>query len=252
MADKSDAYGQEIWHSYKGERSFEVVEREDGYVNVSRGADSYLSDYGGWGRHEKEAIKYAKGRCLDLGCGAGRILLYLQRKKLYAVGIDSSPLAIKVCRLRGAKQARIMDIGDIGMLRGRPFDTVLMFGNNFGLFGSRAKALGLLRKLYGITSSVAVIIAETRDPYLTSNPVHFKYHAWNRKRGRMPGQLRIRVRFMQYATPWYDYLLVSKREMKGMLKGTGWKVKRFIDAEGHKENGQYIAIITKVAGPSVG
>ncbi len=247
MRHTEDAHGQVILKYYNKERSFDVVERDDGYVNVDEGAELYFAEYKNWPRHEKEAIKYAKGRCLDIGCGAGRVLLYLQEKGLYAMGIDSSPLAIKVCKLRGTKYAKVMDINGIDKFKRNSFDTVIMFGRNFGLFGSRQRAKVLLRKLFAITSSEASIIAETREPYLTDNPVHFKYHAWNRKRGRMPGQLRIRVRFMQYATPWYDYLYVSKPEMKDILKGTGWKVERFINAEGYRKNGVYIAIIRKIS-----
>jgi hypothetical protein len=96
-----------------------------------------------------------------------------------------------------------------------------------------------------MTSPSAVIIAEDRDPYITDNPMHFKYHEMNKRKGRMPGQLRIRARFMQYCTDWFDYLYVSKKEMKEILNGTGWKVKRFIDDEKFRENGEYIAIIDK-------
>ena len=240
-----DTHGQVILKYYNRERSFDVVEREDGFINVDAGAVQYFSEYKDWGRHEKEAIKYAKGRCLDIGCGAGRVILYLQKEGNYALGIDSSPLAIKVCRLRGAKHAKVMDIDGIRKFGRESFDTVIMFGNNFGLFGSKPRAKALLKELHRITSKDAVIIAETRDPYLTDNPVHFRYHAWNRKRNRMPGQLHMRIRFMQYATPWYDYLIVSRNEMKGILAETGWHAKRFINADGYRTNGEYMAIITK-------
>ncbi len=246
MKDIEDAHGHVILAYYNRERSFDVVEREDGYINIDEGATQYFSDYKDWKRHEKEAIGYAKGRCIDLGCGAGRVMLYLQERGLYVLGIDTSPLGVKVCKLRGAKHVRVMDISDLTALKGYRFDTVLMFGNNFGLLSSIWKAKKLLAKLHRITSDSAVIIAETREPYMTDNPVHFRYHAWNRKRGRMPGQLRIRIRFMQYSTPWYDYLIVSKAEMKELLKGTGWQVKRFIDADGFRQNGEYMAIIQKV------
>ena len=57
----------------------------------------------------------------------------------------------------------------------------------------------------------------------------------------MPGQLRIRIRFRNYVGDWFDYLLVSKKEMKVILKDTGWKVKKFIDVGDH----MYSAIIEK-------
>jgi SAM-dependent methyltransferase len=240
-----DAYGHEILNYFEGKPSFEVVERDDGYVNISRGADSYFSDYGKWEDHEKAGMRYAKGRCLDIGCGAGRVLLHLQKAGQYAVGIDTSPLAIKVCRLRGARNAKVMSIDKIGSFRKGSFDSITMFGNNFGLFSSRAKARDLLKKMQRVTSANATIIAESRDPYMTDNPAHFKYHAKNRRAGRMPGQLHIRIRFMQYKGKWFDYLLVSKNEMKDILRGTGWHVRKFIDAKGYGKNGIYMAVISK-------
>jgi hypothetical protein len=45
----------------------------------------------------------------------------------------------------------------------------------------------------------------------------------------MAGQIRLRIRFKKYATPWEDYLMVSKEEMEQSIVGTGWKIDRFID-----------------------
>ena len=208
---------------------------------VSSGPKLYFSEFEDWSEHEKKAMEFVKGRVLDIGCGAGRHSLYLQRKGFDVVGIDISPLAIKICRLRGLKKARIMSIDEIGKFAPNSFDTVLMLGNNFGLFGDSQKAKRLLRELYKITSPRALIIAESRDLYKTDNPAHLEYHRFNRERGRMPGQLRIRVRFEKYVTDWFDYLLVSKDEMKQILEGTGWEIKKFIDSN----NAQYIAIIQK-------
>ena len=58
----------------------------------------------------------------------------------------------------------------------------------------------------------------------------------------MAGQIRMRIIFKNYISNWFDYLLVSKKEMKDILNGTGWKVKKFIDSG----NYMYIGIITKV------
>jgi len=57
----------------------------------------------------------------------------------------------------------------------------------------------------------------------------------------MPGQLRIRVRFQRYVTKLFDFLLVSKDEMRQILEGTGWRIREFIDSG----DSQYIAIIEK-------
>lgn len=239
MDPKRDAYGQEIWAFFQGKKSFEVVERDDGFVDVSGGAPAYFAEFKDWPKIQKQAIKYAKGKVLDLGAGAGRVSLYLQKRGFDVVAIDKSPLAIKVCKIRGVKHAKVLPIEKISTFKTSTFDTILMFGNNFGLFGSFKKAKTLLKKFHKITSPNALIIAESVDPYKTEDPVHLQYLKFNKKRGRMPGQLRIRIRFRNYVGDWFDYLLVSKQEMKEILKDTGWKVKKFIG------DYNYFAIIEK-------
>ncbi len=245
MKNITDATGNVILSYFKKQHTFDIVEREDGYINVDDAEKMYFSEYIDWRNHEKEAISYAHGRCLDIGCGAGRVLLYLQSKGLFCLGIDSSPLAIKVCKMRGVKHSKVMDLTDISKFKEDSFDSIILFGNNFGLLANKLKAKRLLKNMYKITSKNAVIIAEDRDPYITTNPTHFKYHSYNIKRGRMPGQLKIRVRFMQYKTPWYDYLYLSKSEMKSLINGTGWKITKFINEKNFKSNGEYIAILRK-------
>ncbi len=240
LKDWQDAFGHEIYDYFNGERSYEIVERDDGYIDVSGGAKNYFSEYSEWQEYEKEAMKYVKGRVLDIGCGAGKHSLYLQNKGYEVLGIDNSPLAIKVCKERGLKKAMVLSITQINARLGK-FDTILMMGNNFGLFGSFKRARWLLGKFENIATEDASIIAETRDPYQTSLKEHLEYHQLNRKRNRMPGQLRIRVRYKRYVTPWFDYLLVSKDEMAMILRDTNWRIKKFIDGKG----GVYIAIIEK-------
>jgi len=92
-----------------------------------------------------------------------------------------------------------------------------------------------------MTSENALIIADTRDPYETDNPTYLEYHKLNRKKGRMGGQVRLRIRFGKYIGRWLDFLMASKEEMKEILNGTGWKVRDFIDSE----NSRYVAIIEK-------
>ena len=123
------------------------------------------------------------------------------------------------------------------------FDTIIMMGNNFSLFSSFKKARRLLNRFHKMTSSNALIVAETRDPYKTDNHAYLEYYESNKKRGRMSGQLRGRVRFEKCVSEWFDWLMVSKEEMEEILNETGWKVKEYIDSE----DSQYIAIIEKMA-----
>ena len=51
---------------------------------------------------EQKALELAKGKVLDIGCGAGSHSLYLQNERnLETTAIDISPNAIQACQLRG-------------------------------------------------------------------------------------------------------------------------------------------------------
>ena len=185
MKDTEDGFGHEIYDHFMGKGGFEILERDDGHIEVGFGPKTYFAEYQEWSQSEKEAMTYVKGQVLDIGCGAGRHALYLQEQGFDVLGIDNSPLAVMTCKLRGVRNARIMSITDLSSKLGT-FDTILIMGS-LGLLGSSKRARWLLRRFKRMTSEDARIIAKACDPYDTENPFHLHYHRLNRQRGRMPG-----------------------------------------------------------------
>jgi SAM-dependent methyltransferase len=241
MSRNDDAYGRLIYDHFQGKEAVEIVEREDGFISVSNGPAAYFSSYADWPAFEQEAMHYAHGRVLDIGCGAGRHSLYLQEQGLAVTGIDNSPLAIEVCHQRGLQDARLLPIAAVSARRLGQYNTILMMCNNFGLMANPQRARWLLRRFDQLTPANGRIIASSADPHHTSDSFHLAYRAFNQQRGRLPGQLRIRIRYRGYKSAWFDFLLVSQVEMTGLLKGTVWRVAHFI--EGNR--GRYIAVLEK-------
>jgi len=239
VRDFPDAFGHALYDRFRGaEGACSIVERDDGLLDVDR-LLAYFAGYEDWPPHQQEAMRHVRGNVLDVGCGVGRHSLYLAEQGFDVLGIDESPLALEVSKLRGFENTKVVPVTRLGSAVGT-FDTILMLGNNFGLFGGFERARWLLRRFRRLTNEGARIIAETRDPYQTADPVHLEYHERNRRRGRMPGQVRIRVRYRKYVNPWFDYLFVSKEEMAWVLEDTGWVATRFLDA-----GDLYIAVIEK-------
>ena len=238
LTEEKDAFGHCLYDHQKGQETYQIVERDDGHIDVVP-ADRYFAEFEDWPKHQREAMEYVEGRVLDIGCGAGKHALYLQNQDYQVTGIDISPLAVEVSEKRGLKDARIMDIKKVDE-HFDDIDTVLMLGNNFGLFGGKDRAELLLKKLKNATSEDCTIIAESMDPHETEKDYHLEYHKKNLQKGRLPGRLVIRSRNKKYATPWFDYLLVSQKEMREVLENTDWDVKKTIDGEG-----RYICLIEK-------
>jgi cyclopropane fatty-acyl-phospholipid synthase-like methyltransferase len=237
---EEDAYGALLRAAFEGADVREIVERDDSLIEAGSGpAEIYFAPFRRWPAVNRRAMRFVRGRVLDVGCGAGRVCLHLQERGLDVVGIDISPGAVDVCRRRGVRDVRQCRIEDVDASLGR-FDTIVMLGNNFGLFGSLAKARRLLRRFHELTTDGGRIVAETRDVYRTTDPVHLDYHERNRRRGRLPGQTRIRVRYRQLKTPWFDYLMLSHDELKELLAGTGWRLARTLDSDD-----LYVAVIDR-------
>ena len=224
-----DAFGREVLDYLEHGVAQEIVERDDGYITTSAGAAAYFRAPRTWPPPERATLRYVRGRVLDVGAGAGRSALHLQERGHEVVAIDVSPGAVEVCRRRGVRDARAVSVDDIDAALGI-FDTVLMLGNNFGLLQSRTKARRLPRTFHALTTDRGRVVATNVDPSTTDDPDHLAYHERNRRRGRLPGQLRIRVRYKQLASPWFDYLLAEPDELDELVAGSGWHVHRLVHA----------------------
>jgi SAM-dependent methyltransferase len=224
-----DAYGALVRAAFSGEQTYELIERDDGLLMVGR--FDYLAPVRRWLPVERRMLRLVRGRVLDVGCGPGRVGLELQRRGHEVVGIDTSPGAIEVARERGLGGAHVLALEELDGRFGT-FDTVVMPGNNFGLLGAPTRARRLLRRLHGLTSDRARILATTLDPLRTDDPLHLAYHARNRERGRPPGLVRLRVRYRELSTPWFEYLFATPEVMGDLASATGWRVVRTVADDG--------------------
>lgn len=240
LADHQDAFGHVMNDYLHGVNAREIIERDDGMFDISPGPTLYFAPFEQWLAIEQQAMAYARGRILDVGCGAGRHALYLQGFGLEVLGVDNSPLCLEVCRQRGLRQVQGYSITQLSRRLG-VFDTILMLGNNFCLVGNPRRARWLLRRFAAMTSEYGRILAGLRNPYQTDQPEHLEYHAWNRSHGRLSGLARIRVHYKKIVTPWIEFLMLSPAELRTLVKGTPWQVGTVLEDPG----GGYVAVLEK-------
>jgi SAM-dependent methyltransferase len=235
LPPEQDAYGQILLARFEGRGGQEIMERDDGLIYCGDPSD-YFAPYRRWPSLEKKAMRYVRGRVLDVGCGAGRVALHLQERGQEVVAIDNSPLAVEVAKRRGVENAIVLSVVDLDPARG-VFDTILFARNNFGLAGAEREARRLLRRLHGLTAEGGRIVTDSVDPERNEDPA---FRAYQKGTGGTRAQ-RYRVRWREFATPWFRYLMFSPADFERLTEGTGWRVHRILE----DEEPRYVAILEK-------
>lgn len=111
---------------------------------------------------EQKALQLAKGKILDVGCGAGSHALYLQNdKSLEVTAIDISKNAIEACKLRGVKNAIVANVLDLDV--NEKFDTILLLMNGTGIFGTLKNTPQFLQKLKSLLTENGQILIDSSD-----------------------------------------------------------------------------------------
>lgn len=109
---------------------------------------------------EKKALQLAKGKVLDVGCGAGSHSLYLHEKGFDVRAIDISENAINACHLRGLKYASVQNVLDV---ENEKFDTILLLMNGTGIFGTLSETSKYLQKLKSLLTPNGQILIDSSD-----------------------------------------------------------------------------------------
>ncbi len=85
------------------------------------------------------------------------------------VGLDASPLAAKATSIRGVRYVWSMSIEDLDS-RIETFDSIVLFGNNFGIFETPRRARQILTDLAKGTKPGTQIFAESTNAYFGGAP----------------------------------------------------------------------------------
>jgi SAM-dependent methyltransferase len=108
---------------------------------------------------EAAILDTVEGPVIDLGCGPGRLVVRLASQRVPALGVDSSPSAISLARMRGAT---VLQRDIFGPLPGEGrWGTALLFDGNLGIGGDPVR---LLRRCRELTGGQGEVVAEVEPP----------------------------------------------------------------------------------------
>ena len=156
-----DLFGKAIL-DYQTNNSPEDLITETSISEADEMSVAYLfRSYAEMPKLEQKALQLAKGKVLDVGCGAGSHSLHLQHElNLDVTAIDISANAIKACGLRGLKKAKVQDIMQ---LDGEKYDTILLLMNGAGMCGKLKNIPNFLQKLKSLLSDDGQILVDSSD-----------------------------------------------------------------------------------------
>lgn len=217
----AEVWGQIFLDHLNGEDAPHSVERDDGRREASDSAAHYFEaprlDA------ERELLARIKGPVLDLGAGAGSYALHLQSLGLDVTAADSSPVAVEVCRKRGCRRVRVMDLRDLD-IEPASFRSIIIMGNTLGAHQTPETLPKLLNALRAAVGPGGHLLTSTVDPLDTKDPGHLEYHQRNRDRGLPPGLTRIRMSYKDIVEEWMDLWMPTAEELAEVTAVSGWSL----------------------------
>ena len=207
--------------------------RADG-VAFEIGTEEYFTLDGTLAPLDALALARAGERVLDVGAGAGRHALALQSAGREVVAIDASPICTALCRARGVRDPRCVDVLRIGpdAPLGR-FDTIFFGMQTIGVAGGIEPLARLLERLRPSLAPGGEILADSsalREPW--------EGDASDRSASR--GEIVLSMRYRGWRGEPFPWLYVGESDLAEVAERAGYAMET-LGRVGEEEGAEFLA-----------
>jgi SAM-dependent methyltransferase len=154
-------------------------------------------------------LAHAAAPVLDIGCGPGRHLAALAALGHAGLGIDLSPVAVRLARARGAEAILRSVFADVP--RAGTWRTTLLLDGNVGIGGAPA---ALLARARALVAPGGAVLVETGPP------------------GAATRRLRVRLETVGAVSPWFGWATVGADGIASLARAAGLVPCETFDAGG--------------------
>jgi SAM-dependent methyltransferase len=161
------------------------------------------------GQADEVPVNACHGPTLDVGCGPGRLTAALTARGVIALGVDTSAVAVRLTRARGAMALR-RDV--FGKLPGEGrWQHVLLVDGNIGIGGD---PVVLLRRVHGLLRPGGSALVEVEPP----------------GNGLRRGQVRVRTLYRRGR--WFDWAWLGADRLAFVAVASGFTVSWLTERSG--------------------
>ncbi|RIV46862.1 class I SAM-dependent methyltransferase [Flagellimonas pelagia] len=185
---------------------------------------------------EQKALKLAKGKILDIGCGAGSHALYLQNKGLDVTAVDNSEGCITVAKERGVQKTVLSNILDYSE---ETFDTLLLLMNGIGLAGTLSNLTAFLQHLASLLRPNGQILLDSSDIiYMFDEDEDGGY--WIPNNGKYYGEVTFTMQYKGLKSEPFDWIYLDYNTLQNACWANGMECELMVSGEHY----DYLARLT--------
>ncbi|NNF01911.1 MAG: class I SAM-dependent methyltransferase [Bacteroidia bacterium] len=218
MKIENDPFYQAFLDHSNGVTDGQIIICNADFDNDAIYVNYFFRDFVNMPSLEQTAMKYAKGRILDVGAGAGAHSLHLQKLGFDVTSIDSSIACCEKMKERGLTQVVHSDI--MNYEPSSKFDTLYMLMNGIGIAGTIDNLPDLLIKLKSLCNEGASIICDSSDLiYLYEDDNGFSINL----NDRYYGEGKYEMIYGDRSTGVFDWLYIDYPLLKEIAAENGFK-----------------------------
>jgi len=171
---------------------------------------------------EKEALREAKGKVLDVGAGAGSHSLWLQEKGMDVTALEISEKATEIMRKRGVE--KVINDDFFSFFSAQKYDTLLFLMNGAGIAGTLENLQKFLERCKTLLNPGGKVLIDSSDiSYMFDDGDEIPEHYY--------GEVNYIMEYKGIKSEPFSWLFVDFYTLTKFVEKTGGSCKKIVDGE---------------------
>ena len=230
-------YGLAILDYFNGNVSATITVIDELAHRTDVPVDRFFREFEDFPELEKKALELCFGEILDIGAGAGRHSLALQRRGHSVCALDIVPDCVRVMKMRGVHCAYCSDVLEFN---GGPFDTVLGVMNGLTMVRTLERLPLFLQHIRRLVKPGGQYLVDSTDIRRLKGASEMNdLFATKLREGKYFGELTAQMEYKNSKATLTE-LYVDQERLRDCARETGWNCEIVVE----QDNGRYLARLT--------